>query len=189
MVAGSILPIAIKKNKLYLLFGKENPMEDSAKGWSDFGGRCDNNETPYQAALREGSEELTGFLGNPQQLKQLIEKRGPTYNITHNNYYVHIFVMDYDENLPMHYNNNHSFLWDNMDKHLLNDSKLFEKIEIDWFTTKMMKTRKNEFRPFYREIVEHILAEVPMIRRNFIKRKHTRKNINRHNLTVKHFHK
>ena len=61
MVAGSILPVAIHKNQLYFLFGKENPMEDSAKGWSDFGGKMENGETPYTAALREGSEELTGF--------------------------------------------------------------------------------------------------------------------------------
>ena len=42
MVAGSILPITIYKNKLYFLFGKENSMEDSSKGWSDFGGGCEN---------------------------------------------------------------------------------------------------------------------------------------------------
>ena len=88
MVAGSILPIAIKNNKLYFLFGKENLMEDSAKGWSDFGGRCDNNETPYETALREGSEELTGFLGNPLQIKQLIEKQGTTFNITYFNNWI-----------------------------------------------------------------------------------------------------
>jgi hypothetical protein len=76
-----------------------------------------------------------------------------------------------------------------MNKNILNESKLFEKIEIDWFTTKMMKNRKTEFRPFYREIVEHILEDVPMIRKNLIQRKYTRKNVNRHNLTVKHFRK
>lgn len=35
MVAGSILPITLHEGKLYFLFGKENPMEDSAKGFSD----------------------------------------------------------------------------------------------------------------------------------------------------------
>ena len=55
MVAGSILPIAIYKNQLYFLFGKENPLEDSAKGWSDFGGKMEPGETPYKAAMREGS--------------------------------------------------------------------------------------------------------------------------------------
>ena len=57
MVAGSILPVALHKNKLHFLFGKENPMEDSAKGFSDFGGRADGNETPYDAAMREGGED------------------------------------------------------------------------------------------------------------------------------------
>ena len=53
MVAGSILPVTIHNNELFFLFGKENPMENSAKGWSDFGGRVDAGETPYTAALRE----------------------------------------------------------------------------------------------------------------------------------------
>ena len=74
MVAGSLLPITIHNNKLYFLFGKENPMEDSAKGWSDFGGRVDAGETPFTAALREGGEELTGFLGNNSALRKLVKK-------------------------------------------------------------------------------------------------------------------
>ena len=44
MVAGSILPVTIHNDKLYFLFGKENPSEKSAKGWSDFGGRLENKE-------------------------------------------------------------------------------------------------------------------------------------------------
>ena len=173
MVAGSILPVAIKKNKLYFLFGKENPMEDSAKGWSDFGGRCENNETPRDAALREGSEELTGFLGNPSQIKKLMEKNGEPYVISHNNYHVHIFLMNYDENLPMYYNNNHSFLWNNMDNKVLNDSKLFEKIEIDWFSVKDLTSRREEFRSFYREIVDIMKKQIPHIMK-FIKQSHNK---------------
>jgi len=52
-------------------------MEDSAKGWSDFGGRVDRGETPMSAALREGGEELTGFLGDGQNIKGAYrQKRG-----------------------------------------------------------------------------------------------------------------
>jgi len=69
MVAGSILPVTIHNNKLYFLFGKENPMEDSAKGWSDFGGGVENGETPFSTAMREGGEELTGFLGDGKNVK------------------------------------------------------------------------------------------------------------------------
>ena len=45
MVAGSILPVAMENGKLYFLFGKENPMENSAKGFSDFGGRIEKNDS------------------------------------------------------------------------------------------------------------------------------------------------
>ncbi len=90
MVASAILPVAMYKNKLHFLFGKENPNEESAPGWSDFGGRIEKGETPYQAALREGSEELSGFLGNEKQLKSLIRKNGGT--IIKNKQEIHKFI-------------------------------------------------------------------------------------------------
>jgi hypothetical protein len=159
MVAGSILPVALYKNNLYYLFGKENPMEDSAKGFSDFGGRADGKETPLDAAMREGGEELTGFLGDEKEIRKLVERSGGVYPITVGTYHVHIFALEYDENLPKYYNQNHKFLWERMDKIVLNDSKLFEKIEIQWFTAKQMARRKQVFRPFYREIVDVILSK------------------------------
>ena len=76
MVAASILPVTIHKNKLCFLFGKENELEVSAPGWSDFGGGLKKNENPFKGALREGAEELTGFFGNADQLKKLIEENG-----------------------------------------------------------------------------------------------------------------
>jgi 8-oxo-dGTP pyrophosphatase MutT (NUDIX family) len=174
MVAGSILPVTIHNGKLFFLFGKENPMEDSSKGWSDFGGAVDKGETPFTAALREGSEELTGFLGDKAQIKKLIQKGGGMYKLTHNDYNVHIFFMEYDENLPKYYNKNHSFLWGRMDKKLLNDTKLFEKIEIDWFSIDDMKKRRSEFRNFYQEIVDLFLRDIENIRK-FIDKKSNRK--------------
>uniref|UniRef100_A0A6C0I3A9 Nudix hydrolase domain-containing protein n=1 Tax=viral metagenome TaxID=1070528 RepID=A0A6C0I3A9_9ZZZZ len=159
MVAGSLLPIAIHKGKLYFLFGKENSMEDSAKGWSDFGGGCEGNENPYQTALREGGEELTGFLGDGKELEKHIKKNGGVYHIEHNEYHSHLFFLEYDENLPKYYNLNHAFLWERMNKKVLNDSRLFEKIEIQWFSIADMKKKRNQFRGFYREIVDKFIAD------------------------------
>ena len=159
MVAGSILPVALHKNKLHFLFGKENPMEDSAKGFSDFGGRADGNETPYDAAMREGGEELTGFLGDGDDIRTMIKKNGGVFPVTVGKYHAHIFVMDYDANLPKYYNQNHKFLWKKMDNKVLNDSKLFEKIEIRWFSLEDMKRYRKWFRPFYREIVDVFLSK------------------------------
>jgi len=154
MVAGSILPITIHNNKLYFLFGKENPMEDSAKGWSDFGGRVDTGETPFTAALREGGEELTGFLGNNNAVRKLIKKNCGTFHLEHNKYHVHMFYLHYDENLPKYYNQNHQFIWERMDKNTLNDLKLFEKIEIQWFSVEDIIKKRSQFRNFYQEIVD-----------------------------------
>ena len=159
MVAGSILPIALnEKGELCFLFGKENPMEDSAKGFSDFGGGLEKGESPFQGALREGSEELTGFLGNKKELRKLIKKNGGTHHVLIGTYHVHMFYLPYDENLPKYYNRNHMFLWNKMNKIMLNDSKLFEKIEIKWFTLKDMKQRKGEFRDFYKTMVDHFIS-------------------------------
>jgi hypothetical protein len=165
MVAGSILPVALHNNKLYFLFGKENPMENSAKGFSDFGGRADGQETPYDAAMREGGEELTGFLGDEKEIRRLVSKNGGVFPITVGTYHVHIFAFDYDENLPKYYNRNHRFLWERMDKNLLNQTKLFEKIEIQWFSEDDMRKRKKVFRNFYREIVQQVLDKAPEIQR------------------------
>jgi ADP-ribose pyrophosphatase YjhB (NUDIX family) len=163
MVAGSILPVTIYKNKLYFLFGKENELETSAKGWSDFGGGCENNETPYKTALREGGEELSGFLGDSSVLQKLIKKNGGVLKITHHDYHVHVFFLEYDENLPKYYNMNHHFLWDRMNTTYLKRTKLFEKIEIQWFSIEELKRRKKEFRKFYQEIVELFLTNIETI--------------------------
>ena len=165
MVAGSILPITIHNNKLYFLFGKENPLEDSAKGWSDFGGGVEKGESPYKTALREGGEELTGFLGDGKQIQKMIKKNGGIYKLVHNTYNVHMFFLDYDENLPKYYNQNHRFLWDRMDRSLLSKTKLFEKIEIGWFSIEEMKTRKSEFRKFYQDIVDDFLNDMENIKK------------------------
>ena len=154
MVAGSILPITIHNNKLYFLFGKENSYEKSAKGWSDFGGRIEHKETPFEGAIREGSEELTGFLGNKSQLQKLIRKNGGTYKLKYNNYHIHMFYIEYNENLPIFFNQNHHFIWNHMDHAVLNKTKIFEKIEINWFSVDDMKKKRKEFRNFYQNITD-----------------------------------
>jgi ADP-ribose pyrophosphatase YjhB (NUDIX family) len=180
MVAGSILPVTINNGKLYFLFGKENPYEDSAKGWSDFGGGCDNGESPYDTAMREGGEELTGFLGDEKDIRKLIKQQGGVYHMEHNDYHVHVFYLPYDENLPKYYNQNHKFLWERMNTKLLSKTKLFEKIEIGWFSEADLKRRRSQFRGFYREIVDKFIDDIENIRKFIINKKNrkTRKNRN-----------
>ena len=164
MVAGSILPVAIHNNKLYFLFGKERS-NDSSPGWSDFGGGVENSETPLETALREGGEELTGFLGDSDDLSK--------YKIVHKIlwgvYHLHVILIKYDENLPIYYNNNHNFLWKRMNNDVLEKTKLFEKVNIEWFSPGQIKSRRSQFRGFYQNIVDLILKDLPIIHRCALK--------------------
>jgi len=181
MVAGSILPITLHQNKLYFLFGKENELEDSAPGWSDFGGGCEGKESPFKTALREGGEELTGFLGGASDVSKLIKQNGGYYKMTHGTYHIHAFFLEYDENLPKYYNHNHRFLWKRMDNKMLSKTRLFEKIEIAWFSIDELEKRRNEFRHFYRDMVDMILSKKTELR-EFIEK---RANNRHHNKTKK----
>ena len=62
-----------------------------------------------------------------------------------------------------------------MDKQLLSKTKLFEKIEIGWFSIEDMKKRRSEFRGFYQEIVDKFIADKENILQ-FIQKKHNKKN-------------
>jgi len=181
MVAGSILPVAIHKNKLYFLFGREGPT-DETPGWSDFGGGVEKGEDPYQTALREGGEELTGFLGDGANIEKLIKSGGGCYKSVHGeSYNIHIFLIDYDEQLPVYFNRNRNFLMKRMDNAYLSKTKLFEKAEIGWFTVQDMRKRIKEYRGFYQEFVSELLDEMPKIeaflrKNNRKKSRKTRKN-------------
>jgi len=185
MVGSSILPVSFYRGKLYFLFGKENELEKTAKGFSDFGGGMEKGEGVFETACRECGEELTGFLGDASKIRAHIRKNGGYLKLGDpTKYNIHIIRYDYDPKLPEYYNNNHKFIWDRMDHSLLSNTKLFEKIEIQWFSANEARRRIKEFRPFYQEILlKEVLAphKLKEIRRFYNSRK-TRRNVraNRH---------
>jgi len=169
MVGVSVLPVCIHNGELFFLFGKEVSVENKIQGYSDFGGGRETGESTFDGAIREGCEELTGFFGNEQQLRKKIENAGGTYDVKFdlsetNKYFVHIFLTEYDENLPVYFENNHKYLYEKMDNQLLKKTKLFEKIELKWFSVSMMRKQSNKFRVFYRSILRLILQELPQIK-------------------------
>jgi hypothetical protein len=170
-MGAGILPATIIKGKLYFMFGKENQHEVSAPGWSDFGGGKDGNETLKQTAIREGGEELTGFLGD--DLNQLMKR---TWNIDSpdKKYRTHIFRMDYDPMLIKYYNNNQRFIQTHLDASIIKQSKIFEKAEIQWICVDDLLTKKNQFRHFFVPLLETIIGQKKQIR-NFIQTGKTRK--------------
>lgn len=171
MTGSSVLPVSIHKGELFFLFGKENELEKSAKGFSDFGGGTEPGESVWDAAMREGSEEMTGFLGDKDALEKLIKTNGGVFKTQLNNYHVHIFFIEFDPNLPKYYNANHHFLWERMDKQLLSRTKLFEKEQVQWFSIPMMEDKIKEFRKFYQEVVLHIISQKQAITAFIINRK------------------
>ena len=113
-MGAGILPTTIHNGKLYFLFGKESKYEDTAPGFSDFGGGTDNNESFLETAIREAGEEFTGFLGNDADIRKMLRAHG-TYTIDHKTdghqtYRMHIFPFEYNHWLPYYYNNNQNII-------------------------------------------------------------------------------
>jgi hypothetical protein len=178
-MGAGILPTCIHNGKLYFLFGKEHAYCDTP-GWSDFGGGTDNSETYLQTAIREGGEELTGFLGNKSELSKMLKC---VYSIDYNNekhgiYRMHIFNLSYNQDLPYYYNNNQRFIQTHLSKDIIKKSKIFEKAEIKWVCVDSLKKMRPSFRSYFKNIVDLIEQQKNDIY-TFIKNKNKNKNKNK----------
>jgi hypothetical protein len=169
-MGASILPITIHDGKILFLFGKERNIDENP-GWSDFGGGKDANESFIETACREGAEEITGFLGEKNDIKKMLSKYG-TFNIDHTDpsgkygtYRCHICPIKYDEYLTNYYNNNQKFLQKHLNKKIIRDMKIFEKTEIKWFSFEDIQKNKKKFRKFYQNIIELILKNKKNIKK------------------------
>lgn len=168
-MGAGILPTTIHNNKLYFLFGKEGKYEDTAPGFSDFGGGTDNNESFLETAIREGGEELTGFLGTDNDVKKLLTAHG-TFTIDHKAdghqpYRTHIFPFVYDEYLPYYYNNNQRFLQKRLPAEVFKTTKIFEKAEIRWICVDDIQKMIPQFRFWYKDTLTKIISQKDMIKK------------------------
>lgn len=179
-MGASLLPATIINGQIYFLFGKERDYDENP-GWSDFGGGTDNNETFIQTAIREGGEELTGFLGDDKDIKKLLTQYG-NYHIDYKSegystYRCHIFPMNYDPFLELYYNNNQKFLQKRLPKNIIRNTKIFEKTQIKWFSFDDIKKDIKYFRKFYQNIISLILNNKNQIE-EFIKKTFKKIDIN-----------
>ena len=177
-MGGGALPVAYnKKNKkVYLLFGKENEyLNKDSPGWSDFGGGEKPGESALDTALREGCEELNGFFGCEGDIKRLVKDNLVT-SLNHERYTTFLFEIDYDENLPVYFNNNYKFLKshvNNLVRHSTNG--LFEKSDIKWMTFDDLRKERGTFRSYYRNVVDVILENEDDITSKLLQNKKQRK--------------
>jgi len=168
-MGAGILPTTIHKGKLYFLFGKEGKQEKSAPGFSDFGGGTDNSESYLETAIREAGEELTGFIGDDNEVRKMLVKSG-TYDIDldqngHKKYRMHIFPFEYNDWLPHYYNNNQRFLQKNLPQSVFETTKIFEKAEIKWVCVDELKKMRPQFRFYFRAIVDDIISQKDNIKK------------------------
>ena len=162
-MGAGILPTTIHNGKLYFLFGKEGKYEDTAPGFSDFGGGTDNSESFLETAIREAGEEFTGFLGNDADIRKMLKSRG-TYTIDHKSeghgtYRTHIFPFEYNEWLPFYYNNNQRFLQKRLPEKVFKTTKIFEKAEIRWVCVDDLKKMRPQFRSYFQNIVDMMINQ------------------------------
>lgn len=167
-MGAGILPSCIHNGKLYFLFGKENKYNDTP-GWSDFGGGTDKTESYLETAIREGTEELTGFLGTKKELGDRLRKGNYSLDILYpgnkKGYRMHIFHYPYDDKLPLYYNNNQKFLQKRLNPEIIKKTKIFEKGEIKWVSIDELPSMKSKMRYFFKNMVDLIIDNQSEIRK------------------------
>jgi len=151
-MGGGIVPVAKYNNTVYLLFGKEV----QGKQWSDFGGGREGNETRFQTAIREGYEELDGFLGGESSVKKLVSDH-LIATVDTEQLRTYLVEIKYNKDLPFYFNNHHKFISKKLPQKV-NKKGLFEKSQIKWFTVAELKKARSTFRPFYRKVVDNIIS-------------------------------
>jgi len=126
MPGAGILPVAVYKNKIYFLFGKENKHNDTP-GWCDFGGGMERGETVLETSLREVEEETCGFISKQEILSSMEAHGSLTFRIK--GYTTTLVLIPYDKKMPEYFNKNHAII---EKYHPKLKSVLFEKDEMKW---------------------------------------------------------
>ena len=181
-MGGGIMPVAMKNNTIYFLLGLENEYNDTP-GWADFGGGAKKGENMLETSLREGGEELNGFLGSGSDLKRLVTKN-KIITLQYEKYASYLFQIPYDENLPLYFNNNFKFMKNNL-KNVVKqeDNGLLEKSEIKWFSLDQIK-REKKYRPFFKNIINLLVKNYQNVKKKIKKKpyllKKTQKKTKKH---------
>ena len=176
-MGAGLLPVSIRNGEIFFLFGEERKRpNETARGWADFGGTPERNELNIDTAAREGSEELSGFLGTPQKVKELLKGKKLVLKPKDTAYTSFLIPIDYSDEIIRYFNNQVDFLNEYLPSNITNTSVIYEKEKIKWFSYGDLKKYRNKFRPFYRKVLDEILRNKDKIRKLFKgKNKYTRK--------------
>jgi 8-oxo-dGTP pyrophosphatase MutT (NUDIX family) len=168
-MGAGILPTALVNDKLVFLLGKESKY-DETPGWADFGGGSETGESFMNTACREAQEELKGFLGDKKMVHKKLKRGVFEMTIQEGSYKMFVYSEVYDPLLPVYYNSNHRFLEGHVKDKKEVHKKYFEKDEIGWFTVADLKRLRNRVRPYFKEMLDKIIANEKAIY-DFIRKK------------------
>jgi hypothetical protein len=179
MGGGGVIPVAMHNGDLHFLFGQENDViKDASKNqdWGDFGGSAKPGESEMDTCVREGAEELNGFYGNKRDFRKLLQKN-QLLKLTYDTRVTYLMRVDYDERLPLYFNNNYRFIKENLRSIAAHpENGYFEKSHVRWFTLADLKRERGAFREYFRNFLDMIEYRAPEIRRLMEKRRHKRTN-------------
>ena len=160
-MGAGILPVALYRGTLFLLLGQERHNHL----WCDFGGSPNKGESPFKTAIREGSEELNGFLGSDEDL-ELTVNCNLVLSICYQKYTTYVFRTKYNKELPYYFSNVNEFA-EQFCKDKIDDKHngLFEKKTIKWFPISQFKNKKNNslLRGHYVELVNQMVKKEKFI--------------------------
>jgi len=160
-MGAGVLPVALYKGTLFLLLGQER----NNNLWCDFGGSPHKGEKPYKTAIREGCEELNGFLGDENDFETNVSNNF-ILSISFDRYTSYIFRTNYDKKLPMYFTNVNKFAELHLrDKIETQHNGLFEKKQIQWFPLSKFKEDKSRaiFREHYKPVLDSVLKNEQFI--------------------------
>ena len=160
-MGAGVLPVALYKGALFLLLGQER----NNNLWCDFGGSPHKGEKPYKTAIREGSEELNGFLGDENDFETYVSNNF-ILSISFDRYTSYIFRTAYDKKLPIYFTNVNKFAEFHLrDKIETQYNGLFEKKQIQWFPLSKFKDSKSHamFREHYKPVLDSVLKNEQFI--------------------------
>lgn len=153
-MGAGILPVALYKSTLFILLGQER----HNNLWSDFGGGTKQGENSFTTAIREGTEELSGYLGDYDELEYKVKKNF-IFGYQNDRYISYLFKSPYSYSLPKYFNKNNRFIENYVCQNFIKaDNGLFEKKKIKWFSINELNkiNTKNIIRPHYHKVITHI---------------------------------
>lgn len=177
-MGAGFLPVSIHNGKLMFLFGEERPRpKETARGWADFGGGPEKGESDIDTAAREGSEELSGLLGNKKKIRSMLtNNRKVIIKVKDIVYTSFVVPIEYSPDIVDHFNNQAEFLKKYIPSKILHKSVIYEKSCIKWYTIEEMKKERSKFRNFFRYIIDEIIENEDKIKKLFkTKKNKTRK--------------